>query len=456
MSGERRSPAVCSSSNKKGGKGEMTKTPISLQDLRRRLYVKAKVEPTWRFWGLYVHVCKMETLNEAYQMAKTNDGAPGIDGVTFEAIEESGVESFLKQMRDELVSGTYRPMRARKKEIPKGGGKVRVLSIPTIRDRVVQGALKLILEPIFEADFQPGSYGYRPKRTAHQAVNRVAQAIVESKTRIIDIDLRAYFDNVQHHLLLEKVARRVQDGEVMHLLKMMLDVTEKKGVPQGGVISPLLSNLYLNEVDRMLEKAIEATRNGKYTYVQYARFADDLVILIDSHPRHDWLVKAVGRRLREEVGKLQVEINEEKSRNVDLAKGDSFAFLGFEFRRILSRNGVWRPNYAPKLKKRTALLTKLRDTFRRYTSQPAGRVIELITPILRGWVNYFAVGHSSRCFSFVKDWVEKQIRRHLMRARKRKGFGWQRWSRRWLYDELGLYNHYRVRRAEVGLKANPA
>jgi RNA-directed DNA polymerase len=432
----------------------MTKTPISLQDLRRRLYVKAKVEPTWRFWGLYVHVCKMETLNEAYQMAKTNDGAPGIDGVTFEAIEESGVESFLKQMRDELVSGTYRPMRARKKEIPKGGGKVRVLSIPTIRDRVVQGALKLILEPIFEADFQPGSYGYRPKRTAHQAVNRVAQAIVESKTRIIDIDLRAYFDNVQHYLLLEKVARRVQDGEVMHLLKMMLDVTGKKGVPQGGVISPLLSNLYLNEVDRMLEKAIEATRNGKYTYVQYARFADDLVILIDSHPRHDWLVKAVGRRLREEVGRLQVEINEEKSRNVDLAKGDSFAFLGFEFRRILSRNGVWRPNYAPKLKKRTALLTKLRDTFRRYTSQPVGRVIELINPILRGWVNYFAVGHSSRCFSFVKDWVEKKIRRHLMRARKRGGFGWKRWSRQWLYDELGLFNGYRVRRPEA--KAQPA
>jgi RNA-directed DNA polymerase len=437
-----------------GGKGEMTKTPISLQDLRRRLYVKAKVEPTWRFWGLYVHVCKMETLSEAYRMAKTNDGAPGIDGVTFEAIEDSGVESFLKQMRDELVSGTYRPMRARKKEIPKGGGKVRVLSIPTIRDRVVQGALKLILEPIFEADFQPGSYGYRPKRTAHQAVNRVAQAIVESKTRIIDIDLRAYFDNVQHYLLLEKVARRVQDDEVMHLLKMMLDVTGKKGVPQGGVISPLLSNLYLNEVDRMLEKAIEATRNGKYTYVQYVRFADDLVILIDSHPRHDWLVKAVGKRLREEVVKLQVEINEEKSRNVDLAKGDSFAFLGFEFRRILSRNGAWRPNYAPKLKKRTALLAKLRDTFRRYTSQPVGRVIEWINPILRGWVNYFAVGHSSRCFSFVKDWVEKKIRRHLMRARKRGGFGWKRWSRQWLYDELGLFNGYRVRRPEA--KAQPA
>ncbi len=434
----------------------MTKAPISLQDLRRSLYVKAKAESTWRFWGLYVHVCKMETLCEAYQMAKSNDGAPGIDGVTFAAIEESGVDSFLRQIRDELVTNTYRPMRARKKEIPKDGGKVRVLSIPSIRDRVVQGALKLILEPIFEADFQPGSYGYRPKRTAHQAVNRVAQAIVESKTRIIDIDLRAYFDNVQHYLLLEKVARRVQDDAVMHLLKMMLEATGKKGVPQGGVISPLLSNVYLTEVDRMLEKAIETTRNGKYTYVQYARFADDLVILIDSHPRHDWLVKAVGKRLREEVAKLQVEINEEKSRIVDLAKGGSFTFLGFEFRRILSRKGVWRPHYTPKLKKRTALLGKLRDMFRRYTSQPVGRVIELINPILRGWVNYFAVGHSSRCFSFVKDWVEKKIRRHLMRARKRKGFGWQRWSRRWLYDELGLYNHYRVRRPESVPKANPA
>src|SRR5438105_3136231 len=339
MPAERGNPAVCNGSNKMGGKGDMTKTPSSLQDLSKSLYDKAKAEPTKRFWGLYVHVCKMETLHEAYEMAKKNDGAPGIDGVTFEAIEESGVESFLEQIRDELVSNTYRPMRARKKEIPKDGGKkVRVLSIPAIRDRVVQGALKLILETIFEADFQSGSYGYRPKRTAHEAVNRVAKAIVEEKTRIIDIDLRSYFDNVQHFLLLEKVARRVQDDAVMHLLKMILKATGKKGVPQGGLISPLLSNLYLTEVDRMLEKAIANTRNGKYTYVQYARFADDLVILIDSHPRHDWLVKAVGRRLREEVGRLQVEINEEKSRNVDLAKGDSFAFLGFEFRRILSRN----------------------------------------------------------------------------------------------------------------------
>jgi RNA-directed DNA polymerase len=279
--------------------------------------------------------------------------------------------------------------------------------------------------------------------------------LFEEKTRVIDVDLRSYFDNVQHALLLKKVGRRMQDAAGMHLLKIILKATGKKGVPQGGVVSPLLSNVYLTEVDRMLEKAITTTRRGKYTHVQYARFADDLVILIDSHPRQDWLVKAVERRLREEFAKLGVEINEEKSRMVDLTKGDSFSFLGFEYRRILSRNQVWRPQYVPRLKKRTALLAKLREIFRRYVSQPVERVIELINPILRGWVNYFAVGHSSRCFSFVKDWVDKKIRRHLMRARQRSGFGWNRWSRQWLYEKLGLFNQYQLRRLEPLSKAQP-
>jgi RNA-directed DNA polymerase len=228
----------------------MIKTPSSLQDLRKNLYIKAKTEPTWRFWGLYTHVCKRETLQEAYEMAKKNEGAPGIDGVTFEAIEESGKDSYLERIREELITGTYQPRPVRKREIPKEGGtKVRVLSIPSIRDRVVQGALKLILEPIFEADFQPGSYGYRPKRTAHEAINRVAQGIVEAKTRIIDMDLRAYFDTVQHSLLLDKVAKRVRDDQVMRLLKMILKATGKQGVPQGGVITPLTQKVIssLNE-----------------------------------------------------------------------------------------------------------------------------------------------------------------------------------------------------------------
>src|ERR1700758_4187631 len=249
---ERRGPAVCNGSNNKGGRGEMTKAPISLQDLRRRLYIKAKAETAWRFWGLYVHICKRETLREAYRMAKANEGAPGIDGVTFQAVEAEGVESFLERLREELIQRTYRPQRARKVEIPKGNGKLRQLSIPSIRDRVVQGALKLILEPIFEADFQPGSFGYRPKKSAHAAIQRVSTAILEGKTYVIDFDLRSYFDTVRHHIVLEKVARRMDDDAVLWLLKLLLEASGKQGVPQGGIISPLLSNVYLNEVDKML------------------------------------------------------------------------------------------------------------------------------------------------------------------------------------------------------------
>jgi RNA-directed DNA polymerase len=433
----------------------MTKTPIRLPDLRRRIDAKAKAAPSWRFWGRYVHICKSETLHAAYRLAKANNGAPGVDGGTFAAMEASGLDELLEQVRHARVTRTYRPMRLRHQTIPKEGGKgVRVLSMPTIRDRGVQGAFTLSLEPIFAAAFQPGSYGYRPKRSAHDAVRRVAEAIVKYKTRVIDVDLHVYFDNIRHHILLAKVAQRVNDPDVLHGLKLMLKASGKKGVAQGGVLSPLLSNLYLPTVDQMLERAKEVTRRGPYTYLEYARFADDLVILVDAYPQHDWLLKAVDKRLREELATLQVAINEEKSRIVDLAQGEQFSFLGFDFRRVRSRQGVWRAWYPPRLKKRTALLRKLKEIFRRYQSQPIDRVIALINPILRGWVRYFAVGDASRCFSYIKDWVEKKVRRHLMRARKRRGFGWKRWSRQWLYKHLGLFNHYRVHRPR--LKALPA
>lgn len=435
----------------------MIKIPIGLQDLRRKIYVKAKAEPSWRFWGLYVHVCKLETLQEAYRMARKNNGSPGIDGVTFEAVETLGVAEFLERIRNELISGAYRPLGVRHQEIPKADGKkVRVLSIPTIKDRVVQGALKLILEAVFEADFQPGSYGYRPKRQAHEAIHQITVEIIKGKTIVYDVDLRSFFDNVRHHLLLEKVARRISDPDVMRLLKMTLKATGSKGLPQGGVISPLLSNLYLNEVDRMLEKAREVTQDGRYIRVAYARYADDLTILIDGHWRNEWIVKAIDKRLRQELAKLQVELNEEKSRMADLAKGESFTFLGFRFRRLLSRRGKWWAQCTPELQKRTLLLRRLKEIFRRLRSQPVGRIIELINPILRGWVNYFAIGHSSSHFSYVRDWVEKRIRRHLMRARQRRGFGWKRWSRRWLYDYLGLYGDYRIRRFKPSPKSLPS
>jgi RNA-directed DNA polymerase len=422
----------------------MTKTPITLQDLRRRLYVKAKAEPSWRFWGLYTHVCKPDTLRAAYELAKQNDGAPGTDGVTFEAIEEDGVERLLEQLREELVQRSYRPQRPRKVGIPKEGGKVRQLSIPSIRDRVVQGALKLILEPIFEADFQPGSYGYRPKQSAQAAVQRVSDAILQGKTSVIDLDLRSYFDTVRHHIVLEKVARRVSDDAVLWLLRVMLKASGRRGVPQGGVISPLLSNVYLNDVDRMLERAKEVTRVERWTYVEYARFADDLVVLVDGHPRQRRLRAAVERRLREELATLQVEVNEEKSRRVDLTQGEGFGFLGFDFRRVRSRRNRWMPLRTPRVKKRTALLRTLKPIFRSHRSRPISEVIAQINPILRGWVQYFAVGHSSRCFSYIRDWVEKKIRHHLARARQRHGFGWRRWRNEWLYDTLGLFNAYRV------------
>jgi RNA-directed DNA polymerase len=423
----------------------MIKASIGLQDLRRKIYLKAKSDKTWRFWGLFVHVCKMETLHCAYRDVKANNGAPGVDGVTCADIESAGVEAFLEQIRSELHSRTYRPLRNRIKEIPKANGKVRTLGIPSIRDRVVQGALKLILEPIFEADFQDGSYGYRPKRTAHAALDRVASAVAKNKTRVIDLDLRSYFDNVRHDILMNKVAERVNDDEVMWLLKLILKAGGSRGVPQGGVISPLLSNIYLNEVDKMLERAKEVTRRGRFTYIEYARFADDLIILVDGYRKWKWLLEAAFRRLCEEFEKLDVQMNQEKTRIVDLTQDETFSFLGFDFRRVKTRRGAWGVRFTPRMKARTALLRKLKEVFRRYKSQPVDRVVYLINPILRGWTNYFRVGNSSRCFGYVKDWVEKKIRRHLMYARKRHGFGWNRWSRAWLYEHLGLYNDYRIR-----------
>lgn len=423
----------------------MIKASFNMQDLRRKIYLKAKSEKTWRFWGLYVHVCKMETLEQAYHDAKANNGAPGIDGVTFDDIENSGLTAFLTQIHNELITETYRPMRNRIKEIPKDNGTFRVLGIPTIRDRVVQGALKLILESVFEADFQEGSYGYRPKRTAHAAIDRVAVAVVKHKIRVIDVDLKAYFDNIRHDILLKKVAKRIDDGKIMRLLKLILKSNGKRGVPQGGVISPILSNIYLNEVDKMLERAKEVTRKGRFTYIEYARFADDLVVLIDGFRKWEWLEKAVHRRLMEEFEKLDVKVNQEKTRIVDLNFDETFSFLGFDYRRVKTRRGVWGVKLTPRMKARTALLRKLKEVFRRHQSQPVDRVIYLINLILLGWVNYFRIGNSSRCFGYVKDWVAKKIRRHLMRAKKRRGFGWNRWSRAWLYDTLGLFNDYGVR-----------
>ncbi|MBO9572065.1 MAG: group II intron reverse transcriptase/maturase [Chitinophagaceae bacterium] len=424
----------------------MTKALPKLQELRKRIYACAKADKQHRFWGLYVHVYKTETLKESYKRTKANNGAPGIDGMTFEQIEENSVDNFIEDIQKSLRNKTYRPMRNRIKEIPKAGDSksVRKLGIPCIRDRVVQGALKLIIEPVFEADFQEGSYGYRPGRKQHDAVQKVQQAIIEQKTRVIDLDLKAYFDTVKHHLLLNKIAERISDPDILHLIKMMLQATGKEGVPQGGVASALFANIYLNEVDKMLEKAITATSKGKYTHLSYARFADDLIILVDAKPKWHWLYEGIIKRLKQELKKLQLIINETKTRYVDLGAGESFVFLGFEMRMIRTYTGKWRANMRPSPKKKQALITELREVFRRNRSQKLTSIRDKINPILRGWVNYFRVGHSSEMFRKVRFWLNLKIRRHLMRSMMRGGYGWKRWSTNGLFAIYNIYDDYKL------------
>ena len=237
----------------------------------------AKADTRKRFGDLYASVSELETLRAGYELAQRNDGAPGLDGVTFEAIEAGGVEAFLAQLRDELVARTYRPLRYRCVEIVKEGGKqVRLLRIPAIRDRVVQGALKLIMEPIFEADFHDGSYGYRPKRTAGAAVARVAEAMVRGKTRVIARDLAAYFDTVRHDLLFGKVARRIRDVEILHLLRRMVKAAGKRGVPQGGVMTPPAQSQTLPgtgscPISASCIKNVDKKDIGKSTVMTYER-----------------------------------------------------------------------------------------------------------------------------------------------------------------------------------------
>ncbi len=425
----------------------MTKALINLQDLRRRIYRKAKSDKTHRFWGIFVHVAKMETLREAYRIAKRNGGAPGTDGLTFSDIETECLDKFLLSIRDDLLSGCYQPQKYRKVEIPKGKGKTRILQIPTIRDRVVQGSLKLILEAIFEADFCPNSYGFRPKRSPHLALAEVRRSVLRRMSRVIDVDLTSFFDSIQHSLLLDKIARRVKDPEVMRLVKQIIKTAGKIGVPQGGPFSPLAANIYLNDLDWYFDSIRRKTAEGDYEAVNYHRFADDIVITVSGHHTKSGWDKLALRRLKEQLVPLGVTLNEEKTQVVDILKEESFSFLGFDFRRVTNRQRTGHfILLTPNKKARKAIKAKIREIINNGGATSAKDIISRLNLSLAGWVNYFRVGNSNRAFSEVRDYLEMKVRTLLTRRKRRqkRSVGWRRWSNEYLYGVLGLFWDWKI------------
>ncbi len=279
----------------------MIKPTITTQELQKRIGHRAKSAPEHRFWGLYVHLVKPATLEAAYLEAKRNGGAPGSDGETFKAIEERGRTGFLTELAAELRTNTYRPRPYRRREIPKEGGKVRVISIPAIRDRVIQGALRLLLEPIFEADFSRHSFGARPGRSAHDAIGEVRSGLIYQKHLVLDVDLKSFFDDIRHAPVLAKVARRVCDEQVLRLIRQFLKSTGERGIPQGSPLSPLLANVMLNDLDHVLARG--------YGYLSYARYLDDMVVLTyDSIRGRRWADRAL-ERIREQAEAIGVSLN---------------------------------------------------------------------------------------------------------------------------------------------------
>ena len=275
---------------------------------------------------------------------------------------------------------------------------------------------------------------------------RVTTALQRRNTKIIDVDISNFFGNVRHDIALAKIARRVQDADMLRLIKSILKSSGKRGLPQGNPLSPLISNLYLNCIDEMLEKGKLTTQTNGYENFEYARFADDLVILVNGKPRNTWLVQAIIKRLREELAKLGLTINEQKTKIVDFKDPkQSFPFLGFDYRYRTTRQGKDGILRTPRRQARIKLQQKIKAIFKAKRGRPLKEIVEIINPILRGWVNYFRIGNSGRCFNVIKNWVQNKVRRHILKAKKQSGFGWKRWSTEQLYHYTSLFNDYKIR-----------
>ena len=421
-------------------------TPDKIRTLQRKLYCKAKAEPAFRFYILYDKICREDILRHAYALARYNAGAPGVDGVTFAQIKEQGLEAWLAGLREELVSKTYRPQPVRRVYIPKpGGGGERPLGIPTIRDRVVETAAKLVLEPIFEADFEDNAYGYRPKRGAVDAVKEVHRHICRGYTDVVDADLSRYFDSIPHDALLKSLARRIADGAVLRLIKLWLKAPieerdgdgkrrmsggkgNKRGTPQGGVVSPLLANIYMN---RFL-KHWRLTGRGEAFRAQVISYADDFVILSRGYAAEAlaW-TKAVMTR-------LGLSINEAKT-SLKNARKERFDFLGYSFGpHRYKANGTWYLSASPSKKSVQRLKTKVGNRLVPGNVDPWPDVRDALNKFLFGWSNYFCYGTRRSAFRAADRYVYERVRDFLARRHRVAGRGCYRFSCDIVYGELGL------------------